>query len=110
MRSPIRLALFVLALTTPALAHDGHIHKRLFGTVVSVSEQRIEIADRDGKDHGIRVTKQTRVLRGSASVPLEEARAGERVVVGVSSDKPPYTAVEIRLADGAGDTPQAAPR
>lgn len=91
-------ALIVLVAAASA-AHENHVHKRLFGTVTAVAPERLDFQDRDGTGQSVRITKQTRVLRGSARVQPTEIRVGDRVVVGVSSDAPPYTAVEIRLGE-----------
>jgi hypothetical protein len=89
-------ALFFLCAAAVA-AHDGHVHKRLLGTVAAVSAEQLTITDRDGNDVEIALNARTRVLRGSTRVKLDEVKPGDRVAVGVSSDKAPYTAVEIRL-------------
>ncbi len=81
-----------------AAAHDGHVHKRLLGTVSAVSKDILTITDRDGQTVEIALNARTRVVRGKARATLDEVKAGDRVAVGVSSDKAPYTAVEIRLS------------
>lgn len=103
MRSSIALAfvlvVFVAGFAGWSAAHENHVHKRLFGTVDAVSADRLHLKDRDGKDVEVAITRTTRVLRGTAPATLADVKAGNRVVVGVSSEEPPYTAVEIRLAE-----------
>jgi len=93
----VALAALLFLGAAAVAAHDGHIHQRLLGTVAAVSADQLTITDRDGRDVEIAVNARTRVLRGSARVKLDEVKKGDRVAVGVSSDKAPYTAVEIRL-------------
>lgn len=97
----VAVAVLFFLCAVVATAHDGHIHKRLLGTVAAVSAEQLTITDRDGNDLEIALNARTRVLRGSTRVQLDEVKAGERVAVGVSSDEAPYTAVEIRLAAGS---------
>lgn len=97
----VALAVLFFLCAVVAAAHDGHVHKRLLGTVATVSADQLTITGRDGNDVEIALNARTRVLRGSNRVKLDEVKPGERVAVGVSSDKAPYTAVEIRLGAGS---------
>lgn len=102
MRSVNVVATVVLiAVMAVVVAAHGHVHKGLFGTATSVSDDLLAMKDRDGRDVEIKLTGQTRVPRGSSRVTLDEVKAGERVVAGVDSDKAPSTAVEIPLGTGS---------
>ncbi len=91
------------ALAAGALqAHEGHAHKKFMGTVTMADESHVMIKSEDGKELTFLLAKSTKLYRGKGKVTAQTAKieVGERVVVSVSSDKEPYTAVEVRLPAG----------
>jgi uncharacterized Zn ribbon protein len=80
------VALFVLALTGPAvLAHEGHDHK-IMGTVTMAAADHVMLKDKDGKDVTVKVTKDTKV-KAKPAVKVEEIKVGTRVVVTAVEEK-----------------------
>jgi hypothetical protein len=80
------VALFVLALTGPAvLAHEGHDHK-IMGTVTMAAADHVMLKDKDGKDVTVKVTKDTKV-KSKPVLKVEEIKAGTRVVVTATQAK-----------------------
>jgi len=92
------LSSFVLALCPITLAaHEGEVHKNLMGTVHTVSDSALLVKSPGGKIVSVALKTSTKYLRGSTSVQRGDVTVGERVVVGVSSEKEPFTAVVVRL-------------
>lgn len=94
----------IALLTVPASsllwAHEGHVH-RIMGTVLAVEDGQVEVKDKDGNVHAIRLDAKTKILRGKTAAPRTEITVGERVVVSVATGAPPLTASEVRLNAGA---------
>ena len=73
-------ALAILALTTAAWAHEGHLHK-VMGTVSAVQPTRLDVKATDGKLSTLVIDAATKVLRGTTVIKSTELKAGDRVVV-----------------------------
>jgi hypothetical protein len=73
-----------LALAAAAFAHAGHHH--LFGTVKSVSGDRLVVQDRGGKDATVMLTTATTYKRGDANATRADLAEGVRVVIDLSAD------------------------
>ena len=87
------VAILLLGLGHLAAAHPGHEH-RIYGSVVSVSPQQIEI--KDGADViPIALNGETKFAKGRQRITLGEIKIDERVAVDVTSEFPPFTAKEI---------------
>lgn len=85
----------VVALAVPAVAHahPDHDH-RLYGTVISVSAQQLEI--RDGADViTITLNNDTKYARGRQRIAHADVKVGDRVAVDVMSEFAPFTAKEV---------------
>ena len=91
------VALFVLALTGPAvLAHEGHDHK-IMGTVMMAAADHVMLKDKDGKDVTVKVTKDTKV-KSKPALKVEEIKAGTRVVITATQAKDKsFTAKSIEV-------------
>ncbi|MDH4067208.1 MAG: hypothetical protein OEW19_22635 [Acidobacteriota bacterium] len=76
------LALLVLAalVPTPVLAHPGHDHKVL-GTVTMAASDHVMLKDREGKDHTVHITAETKILKDKKAATVQDIQAGMRIVV-----------------------------
>jgi hypothetical protein len=92
----IAVAIVVLALVTPALAHEGHTHKVL-GTVASVQASQIEVKSTDGKTLTIVFDAKTPITRGKDKLDAAALKVGERVSVDYTQSKTTNTAKTIKL-------------
>ena len=94
------IALIVaLALSSVALAHEGHPH-RFMGTVSAVQDEQIEVKLIDGKIVTFVLDAKTIYRQGKMKVIGKLPKAGERVVVSampVEAGKT-MTAVTVQLA------------
>lgn len=102
------LATFLFAATGQALAHPGHDHT-VMGTVKSIKEQHLEVADKDGKVTVFMLADTTKVLRGKVKATAADIKVGERIVAigaaptgtgheGAGHPAGMLTAKEVRLA------------
>src|SRR5688500_5679030 len=94
-----------LALVTPALAHEGHIHKVL-GTVASVQANQIEVKGTDGKVVTVVFDAKTAITRGKEKLDAAALKVGERISVDYTQAKNTNTAKTIKL----GTAPAPAPK
>jgi hypothetical protein len=96
----LSLCACVVTLTPITLAaHDGEVHKNLKGTVKTVSETTLVVTGSDGTMLTVALKANTKYLRGTTPVKPAEVKVGERVVVGVSQVKEPFTAVVVRVGE-----------
>ena len=79
-----------LAAAAPVIAHEGHAHK-VMGTVCAAHATYLEIAAADGKTATVRLTENTRIVRGGKTMHASDIRSGDRVVA---------TATETKGKDG----------
>jgi hypothetical protein len=98
------LALFVALATAaafgaPALAHPGHDHK-ILGTVTMAATDHVMLKDKDGKDHTVYITADTKVTRAKKAMKVEDIKAGMRIVVTAATedDKTMAKAIELGAA------------
>jgi hypothetical protein len=89
-------------LLAPAAAHEGHDHLFL-GTITAIEQNRIEVRGRENKDEDerlvwIRLTDETKYLRGRTPASADDLAVGLRVVVNIGAAKEPLTAKEVRMA------------
>lgn len=97
MITRLLLATFVsvLALTAPLFAHDDY---RIIGTVLVVTQSKLDVKQKDGKTVSIKTSEATLVTRDKKKVPRTEVKAGGSVVVDARGDDlADLTAVEIKL-------------
>src|SRR5687768_11608232 len=92
----VALLIVALALATPALAHEGHVHKVL-GTVASVQTNQIEVKGTDGKMLTIVFDAKTAITRGKEKLDAAALKVGERVSVDYTQAKNTNTAKTIKL-------------
>lgn len=85
-----------LALVTPAMAHEGHIHKVL-GTVASVQAKQIEVKGTDGKVVTVVFDAKTAITRGKEKLDAAALKVGERISVDYTQAKNTNTAKTIKL-------------
>ncbi len=102
MKKLLALSLCSFVLTLPPItlaAHDGEVHKNLKCTVQTVNDTTLVVKGTDGKTITVALKANTKYLRGTTPIKRGDVKVGERIVVGVSSVKEPYTAVVVRLAE-----------
>ncbi|HUP50144.1 MAG TPA: hypothetical protein VNA04_15270 [Thermoanaerobaculia bacterium] len=94
-----RLALFavLLAVTTAAWTHEGHVH-HILGTVQEVEGNTAVVELRDGKRHTVEFTAKTRFTKGSKEASLADVRPGVRVSVDLADDSRTARSVKIGAA------------
>ena len=84
-RTVLLLAAMALGTSATALAHPGHDHK-LLGTVTMAAPDHLMLRDRDGKDHTVKVTTATKILKEKRRATMTDVQAGMRVVVTAATE------------------------
>ena len=79
MKKLIAAVLFTLAVTLPALAHEGG--HSAYGVVKEVTAARLVVTEEHGKDAVFALTAGTQYLRDHKAIPREAIGVGARVVV-----------------------------
>src|SRR5436190_8070720 len=77
------------------LAHGGHKHKTLMGTVQSIDASHIDLKTRNGKRLSVPLSKDTMFMRGEAMVSAVEVTTGARVVIVLGEDD--KTAAQVKV-------------
>lgn len=80
MRVLTGILFITMALSAPALTHEGHDHKTM-GTVSALHGRHLEVAGTDRKTHTFALGDKTKVMRGKTIVQASDIRVGERIVV-----------------------------
>lgn len=90
---PVCLALAVLvALSAPVVAEDkDNAHQ---GKVVSTSENKLVMSDKDGKEHSHNVSEKAKISCDGKECKLSDLKPGTRVTV-TTKKGDPTTAVRI---------------
>lgn len=105
-RLPI-LLLALLLCASPAIAHEGHLHK-VMGTVVSADATKLDVKGTDGKTISLVVDASTKVARGTTVIKAADLKAGERVVAAYMPMKGPNGAEMLMAKDVKAAAPAAA--
>jgi thiamine monophosphate kinase len=79
MNKVFMTALLGLAITVPALAHEGGHHVK--GVIKELTPERLVLTEATGKDVAFVVTQATGFFREGKPVKREDAKPGERAVV-----------------------------
>jgi hypothetical protein len=96
-RDVLLLIAAVVAMTTmPALAHPGHDHK-LLGTVTMSAPDHLMLKDREGKDHTVKVTSATKILKDKRRATMTDVAVGMRVVVTATTENDQLVAKLIEV-------------
>ena len=82
--------------TVPVLAHPGHDHK-LLGTVTMSAPDHLMLKDREGKDHTVKVTSATRILKDKRRTTMTDVHVGMRVVVTAATENDQLVAKLIEV-------------
>ena len=93
------LGLFVAVIgagAAPLLAHPGHDHK-LLGTVTMAAPDHLMLKDREGKDHTVKVTTATRILKEKLRATMTDVQVGMRVVVTAQTENDQLVAKLIEV-------------
>ena len=95
-RRSLFVALAALALTcwvgNVAVAAD-HEHE---GTVVSASEGKLTMTDKDGKEHSHDVGTEARVTIDGKDGKLADLKKGDKIKVTTGEDKKKVTKIEVK--------------
>ena len=95
-RTVLLLAAMALGTSAMALAHPGHDHK-LLGTVTMAAPDHLMLRDRDGKDHTVKVTTATKILKEKRRATMTDVQAGMRVVVTAATENDQLVAKLIEV-------------
>ncbi len=88
------LALVFSALM-PLSAHDDY---RVIGVVTKVQTSKLDVKSKDGKNHSIKLNKDTLVNRDKKKVGASELKSGQSVVVDATGDsEDDLLALEVRI-------------
>ena len=87
---------FLLMSITPALAHDGHVH-RIMGTVTAVDGKHMDVKTPSGEVLSIQINDKTQVTRAKRKIALDQVKKGGRVVVDIGNGEDPLIAREIQV-------------
>ena len=90
------LAAMALGTSATALAHPGHDHK-LLGTVTMAAPDHLMLKDRDGKDHTVKVTSATKILKDKRRATMTDVQTGMRVVVTAATENDQLVAKLIEV-------------
>jgi len=97
----LAIVAFAAFLPMPVLAHPGHEHKVL-GTVTMAAADHVMLKDREGKDHTVHITADTKVLKDRKAAEVADIKAGMRIVVTAVEENEKMMAKVIEL--GAAPT------
>jgi Ca2+/H+ antiporter len=91
------IAVLVAALLIPTLllAHGGHKHKTIMGTVKSINASHIDLKTTAGKAMAVPLAKSTRFMRGEKSVGRDQVKPRTRVVIVLGEDD--KTAAQVKI-------------
>jgi hypothetical protein len=90
------VAVTMLGASASALAHPGHDHK-LLGTVTMAAPDHLMLKDREGKDHTVRVTTATKILKEKRRATMTDVQVGMRVVVTAQTENDQLVAKLIEV-------------
>lgn len=101
-KSLIRTAAFaVVGLMFAAGSSLAHPNHRILGTVTMAAADHLMLDDRDGKNHTVTITADTRVTRDKKAIKAADIPVGARVVVIVVSDTDMRAkSIEVGVAPG----------
>lgn len=101
MRKTLAPVLSILALLVSAtvFGHGGHEHT--MGTVAAVDAKHLEVKRPDGKTVSIRVTPDTKYVKGKAAMTFADVVVGTRVMVESKRDKGQLVAHEVQIGAGS---------
>ena len=99
-----RISSFVLmTLFMTGAAAFAHEHK-LMGTVTMAAADHVMMKTIDGNDVTVKITSETKITKGKATVKADAITKGTRLVVTTASDENPYTAMAIQVGAAAKTT------
>ncbi len=95
-RTSLKTAIALLFIATTTLtAHDDF---RVIGIVTKVQAAKLDVKSKDGKNHSIKLNKETFVTRDKKKVGASELKAGQSVVVDATGDsEDDLLALEVRI-------------
>jgi uncharacterized protein DUF5666 len=93
-------ALLVLVLLVPSLsvAHEGHSHERVMGTVSRLEKDRMIVKTSGGSTVSILISDDTRYRGKDGDSSRDELKVGDRVVVKTMHQGDTLAADEIRFS------------
>jgi hypothetical protein len=87
--------------TAVASAHQGHSHS-ILGTVKEISEERMVVTTKEGKEAAILLTTDTKYSKGKAVAKRTDLTVGSRVSIQVKDDGTTAVSVKIGTAKTSG--------
>ena len=87
--------LLLLLLAAALLAHEGHQHQQLLGTVERVRECHIVVKVQAGETKVIFLAPTTKFERGGGTASKQDVKVGTRVSITLENDGETATAIKI---------------
>ena len=102
MTRRILSAVFAALILIPSalLAHGGHKHKTLMGTVKTIDKTHISLKTTEGRTVSVPLVKNTMFMRGEKMVGADQVKTGTRVVIVLGEDDKSAQHVKIGTAKG----------
>jgi len=100
------LILASLALLLSGVSLSAHQHKVL-GTVTTAAPDQLKMETTDGSTATVKITADTKVMKGKEAVKADALKPGTRVVVTTESDEDPYVAQVIQVGVTRKPAPKA---
>ena len=88
-------SLLLLLLTTPLLAHEGHQHQQVLGTIERVRDCHLVVKVQGGETNVIFLAPATRFERGGGTASKQDVKVGTRVSIALENDGETAAAVKI---------------
>lgn len=85
-----------LAAAAPLAAHPGHEHK-MMGTVTMAAPDHLMMKTTDGKDATVKITADTKIVKGKEPAKVDDLKAGTRVVVTALAEDKAMIAQKIEI-------------
>jgi|SRR5260370_11187218 hypothetical protein len=104
-KQALMMAVFLGLAASPLLAHGDGPH--LMGTVSAIATGQITVKRADGRESQVKITPQTRFMRGKAVGKREDLHQGDRVVVHTRKQGDGLEAVEVRYGAGRKRRPKS---
>jgi hypothetical protein len=97
----IGMGFVAVLLAGRAMAHEGHVHK-VMGTVVAIDAHHVEVKTTDGAKESYPLTPETKYLKGTTPVSLEDVAVGVRVVLSIVEKDAKKRVTEVLMAAEKG--------
>lgn len=96
----LMLCSFALASNAVLAAHPGHEHK-MMGTVTMAAPDHLMMKTTDGKDATVKITADTKIVKGKDTMKVDDLKPGTRVVVTALAEDKAMIAQKIEIGAAA---------